>query len=133
MCREVERISNKTVLPVAAAGFVVHWISLVIFLLLFTASLFFTRYFASDYSAEIPLNKTAVFPLTLLGAMLLAAAVLWVSKKVASGQNGERNLHILLGIVFVWVILFGTVWVLICKSTPISDQFMITSSAERFT
>jgi hypothetical protein len=133
MCREVERISNKTVLPVAAAGFVVHWISLVIFLLLFTASLFFTRYFASDYSAEIPLNKTAVFPLTLLGAMLLAAAVLWVSKKVASGQNGERNLHILLGIVLVWVILFGTVWVLICKSTPISDQFMITSSAERFT
>lgn len=115
-----------------AGGFLV-WASLILFVFLTVTSLIFTRYFPKDYSEEIPLNRVAVFPLTLLGAAALLTVIVWLGNRVVcSPEKGERRLRILLGLVLGWIFLTGTVWVFAAHSCPISDQAMITSSAERF-
>ncbi len=112
------------------------FLSTVIFLVLTGTSLVFTRYFAADYDGEIPYQKIACFPLTLLGAVLIGF-IIWkiaglISEEEEKGKKQKKQVHFLLAGVLLWCLLFGTTWVLLAKSTPVSDQAMVTSSAERF-
>ena len=73
---------EKSRLFANAENMAVRWIrgiGIVFFSLLCVASLLFTRYFPADYAQEIPYNRIVFFPLTLLGAMLLAAGVWFCS------------------------------------------------------
>lgn len=115
------------------AGSMVHWIGLVSFGFLLIASLLFTRYFPADYQGEIPLSRIDWIPITLLETVALGAVILYLSRKlVCQEETAERNVRILLGLVLGWIAVFGVSWALLSKSIPVSDQYMITSSAERF-
>ena len=112
---------------------VVHILGILLFLILTAISLFFTRYFVQDYSVEKPYTRLAVFPLTLLFAGILCFFVLFIGRRIADGSGREqRRVRILLGAVLLWSLFFGSVWVLLAKSTPVADQYMVTSSAQRF-
>lgn len=112
---------------------VVWFLSTLIFLILTASSLIFTRYFAADYSIETPYVKIGWFPLTLLGAAFLG----WVIYRIAccvseDAVRGKRQVRILLFIVLIWCLLFGAAWVILAASTPVADQYMVATSAERF-
>ena len=112
---------------------VVWLLSTLIFLALTGTSLIFTRYFAADYSAEIPYERIACFPLTLLGAVALGSAIWWISGRISEEEEkGKKQVRRLLIGVLLWCLVLGTGWVLLAISTPVADQMMITSSAERF-
>lgn len=112
---------------------VVWLLSTLIFLALTGTSLIFTRYFAADYSAEIPYERIACFPLTLLGAVALGSAIWWISGRISEEEEkGKKQVRRLLIGVLLWCLVLGTGWVLLAVSTPVADQMMITSSAERF-
>ena len=111
----------------------VWFLGTLIFLVLTGTSLLFTRYFAADYSAEIPYERVAWFPLTLLGAVALGGVIWWISGRISEEEEkGKRQVRALLLGVLLWCLVVGTVWVLLAASTPVADQLMITSSAERF-
>ena len=111
----------------------VWFLSTLIFLVLTVTSLIFTRYFAADYSIETPYVKIAWFPLTFLGAALLG----WVIYRIAccvseDAVRGKRQVRCLLLIVLIWCLVFGAAWVILAASTPVADQYMVATSAERF-
>ena len=115
------------------ASGIVHWIGIIVFVLLCVTSLIFTRFFPADYSQEIPLNQVDFFLVTLLGTGILAALSAWLGGFLTRSQeNGERNLRILLGAVLLWVLAAGLLWILWSKSSPISEQAMVYTSAQRF-
>ena len=112
---------------------VVWFLSTVIFVLLTGTGLIFTRYFAADYNGEIPYVKIACFPLTLLAALLIGGIIYAIADRVSEdGQRGKKQVQFILACVLLWCMAFGTAWVLLAVSTPVSDQAMVTSSAERF-
>ncbi len=109
----------------------VQGIGIFIFCLLCISSLIFTRDF--PIGLEIPCNKIAVFPLTLLGAAVLCAGILWLAGKVTEDPGtAKRRLRILLCVDLAWIILSGIAWVLLCRSDPVADQAMVLTSAQRF-
>lgn len=116
-----------------AASRIVHVIGIIIFVLLCVTSLIVTRFFPADYSQEMPFNQVDFFLVTLLGTGILAVLAVWIGGFLTRLQNtGERNLRILLGIVLLWVLAAGLLWILWSKSSPISEQAMVYTSAQRF-
>ena len=112
---------------------VVWFLSTVIFVLLTGTGLIFTRYFAAEYNGESPYVKIACFPLTLLAALLIGGIIYAIADRVSEdGQRGKKQVQFILACVLLWCMAFGTAWVLLAVSTPVSDQAMVTSSAERF-
>lgn len=112
---------------------VVWFLSTVIFVLLTGTGLIFTRYFAADYNGEIPYVKIACFPLTLLAALLIGGVIYAIADRDIGGwTTWEKQVQFILACVLLWCMAFGTAWVLLAVSTPVSDQAMVTSSAERF-
>lgn len=127
---------EKSRLFANAENMAVRWIQgigVAFFSLLCVASLLFTRYFPADYAQEIPYNRIVFFPLTLLGAGLLAAGVWWLGERVTRDPGkAERNLRLLLYGVLAWILIGGAWWVRISGCTPVSDQMMVLTSAQRF-
>lgn len=127
---------KKGRLSACAEDISIKWIrriGIVLFTLLCAASLFFTRYFPEDYGQEIPYNRIALFPLTLLGAVLLAAGVWWLGERVTRDPGrAERNLKLLLYGDLTWILAGGAWWVTVSGCTPVSDQMMVLTSAQRF-
>ena len=110
---------------------VVHWLCLAVFILLTLSALLFTRYFSKIYQGEIPHNRWDF--LSLPGALLIGLLLLVLVKQILKKEEyRERNLRILLGVVLIWSLVFGIVWVLLARSVPVSDQMMVVSSAQRF-
>lgn len=108
-------------------------LSTLIFLLLTGTSLIFTRYFAADYDGEIPYQRIACFPLTLLAALLIGLMIWNIAARISEDEKkGKKQVQYILAVVLLWCLAFGTAWVLLAKSTPVSDQAMVSSSAERF-
>ena len=104
-----------------------------LFVLLTVTSLIFTRYFQKDYQSEIPYSQVDFFVLTLAGAVLLAALSMWLSSfLLRREETAERNLKLLLAVVLCWMLASGFLWIVLAKSTPVSDQNMIYTSAQRF-
>ena len=111
----------------------VWFLNTLIFLVLTVTSLIFTRYFVADYSIEKPYVKIAWFPLILLGAALLGRVIYRIACCISEDAvRGKRQVRCLLLIVLIWCLLFGAVWVLLAASTPVADQYMVATSAERF-
>ena len=113
------------------SGYVVHWLCIIVFVLLTMSAFVFTRYFSKDYQGEIPHNRFDFLSLqiALLLGMLLLISVKRILKEEA---RRERNLRLLLIIVLGWSLIFGTVWVLLARSEPVSEQIMVVTSAQRF-
>ena len=108
-------------------------IGIVLFVLLTVTSLIFTRFFQMDYQSEIPYNQVDFFVITLAGTVILAALSLWLSSfLLRREETAERNLKILLAVVLCWMLAAGFLWIALAKSTPVSDQNMIYTSAQRF-
>ncbi len=118
----------------AGTGELVRWISVGVFFLLFGAGMIFTRYFPAGYGKEIPLNRMAYFPLTLLGAAAIGAGIIWAGNRLLGDEDGraEGRLSLLLWLVMGWILVFGLVWISISKCEPVSDQMMVMTSAQRF-
>ena len=115
------------------AGKFVGVLSGLMFLLLTGVSLFTTRCFPSDYANEIPYEQMDFFPITLVFALLLGAVVLFLGKQIVKlPEKGERNLKIFLVLVMLWVFILGYLWIRLSLSSPISEQGMVFSSAQRF-
>ena len=86
-----------------------------------------------DYQSEIPYNQVDFFVITLAGTVILAALSLWLSSfLLRREETAERNLKILLAVVLCWMLAAGFLWIALAKSTPVSDQNMIYTSAQRF-
>ena len=104
-----------------------------LFVLLTVTSLIFTRYFQKDYQSEIPYSQVDFFVLTLAGTVLLAVLSMWLSSLLLRREEtAERNLKLLLAVVLCWMLASGFLWIALAKSTPVSDQNMIYTSAQRF-
>lgn len=111
----------------------VHILGILLFALLCVTSLIFTRFFPGDYEQEIPYNQIDFFVLTVFGTVILAAVSLWLGKWLTRSQEqAERNLRILLGAVLLWMLAAGLLWIYWSKSSPISEQEMVFTSAQRF-
>lgn len=127
------KIKDKIFKLEGLAVCVVHWIGIFMFFLLSLASLIYTRYFPADYDGEIPLNRVAIFPLTLLGMAVIALGIVYAGNWILKdAQKEEQRLATLLWAVLLWVAAVGTMWVVISRCDPISDQLMVVSSAQRF-
>ena len=112
---------------------VLQVLGIVLFALLTVTSLIFTRFFQLDYQSEIPYNQVDFFLLTLLGTLILAGLSIWLGSRVVSGEEkAERNLKLLLAVVLCWMLAAGLIWIGLANSTPVSDQNMIYTSAQRF-
>ncbi len=121
--KKLETIAEKFLL---AAG-------LLLFALLTAASFVFTRYFAEDFSTELPYSRSDLFFWAAAGAVLLGGLIVWLSGKIADGSSGERKkIWRLETAVLLWCFFAGVLWVILAKSTPVSDQLMVSTSAERF-
>lgn len=108
-------------------------LGLALFALLTATSLIFTRFFQNDYQSEIPYNQVDFFVLTLAGTVVLAALSMWLSSfLLRKEETAERNLKILLAAALCWMLAAGFLWIGLAKSTPVSDQNMIYTSAQRF-
>lgn len=115
-----------------AAG-MVHVLGIIIFALLCVTSLIFTRFFPAGYDPEIPYNQIDFFLVTLLGAVILAVLALWLGCFLTRREEkAERNLRLLLSVVLFWILAAGILWIWWSKSTPVSDQYMTYTSAQRF-
>lgn len=121
--KKLETIAKKFLL---AAG-------LLLFTLLIAASFITTRYFAEDFSAEIPCSRSDLFFAAAIGAVLLGGLIAWLSGKPADGSTQERRkMRRLEAVVLLWCFFAGFLWIVLAKSTPVSDQLMVSTSAERF-
>lgn len=121
--KKLETIAEKFLL---AAG-------LLLFALLTASSFVFTRYFAEDFSTELPYSRSDLFFWAAAGAVLLGGLIVWLSGKIADGSSGERKkIWRLETAVLLWCFFAGVLWVVLAKSTPVSDQLMVSTSAERF-
>ena len=112
---------------------VLQVLGIVLFALLTVTSTIFTRFFPAKYEAEIPYNQIDFFLITGLGTIILAALAMWISAFMTRREEkAERNLRILLAVVMIWFLAAGLLWIVMAKSTPIADQVMVYSSAQRF-
>ena len=66
-------------------------LSTLIFLLLTGTSLIFTRYFAADYDEEIPYQRIACFPLTLLAALLLGLVIWSIAARISEDEKKGKK------------------------------------------
>ncbi len=115
-----------------ASGFV-HVLGLLMFAFLSVSSLIFTRFFPQYYDAEVPYNQIDFFPVTLLGTGILAFLAVWAGRFLTRREeNAKRNLKILLAAVLGWMLLAGLFWVFTADSTPMVDQKLVFTSAQRF-
>lgn len=112
---------------------VLHILGIVLFLVLSITAIIFTRYFQLDLGEEVPYNQVDFFPLTLAGTVLMAVLALWFGSLLTRREEtAERNLRVLLIVSMTWMFAAGLLWVTLAKSTPVSDQYMIYTSAQRF-
>ncbi len=122
----MQRLEAISVRFLKAAG-------IALFVLLTVTSLIFTRYFQKDYQSEIPYGQVDFFVLTLAGTVLLTVLSMWLSSLLLRREEtAERNLKLLLAVVLCWMLASGFLWIVLAKSTPVSDQNMIYTSAQRF-
>ena len=65
--------------------------------------------------------------------MILAVLALWLGCFLTrKEEKAERNLRLLLSVVLLWILAAGILWIWWSKSTPVSDQYMTYTSAQRF-
>lgn len=115
------------------AARIVCGLGIIVFFLLSATALFFTRYFAGDYSSERPYNRADFFVVTAIGAVILAALSIWLGRMLTrSAERAERNLKILLALTMMWVLAAGLLWIHWSKTSPFGDQRMVFGSAQRF-
>lgn len=112
---------------------VLQILGIALFILLCVTSVLFTRFFPAAYEAEIPYNQVDFFLLTCLGMGVMGILAVWLGRFLTDKEEkAEKNLKILLAIVLLWTLAAGLLWIGLAKSTPIADQAMVYSSAQRF-
>ena len=105
---------------------VVAILGILIFALLSITSLIFTRYFPADYSGEIPYNRVDFFVFTAALALVIGILAMWLGRVLLRYEKA------VLAVVLLWMLLAGVLWIGLAKSSPISDQGMLYTSAQRF-
>ncbi|NBK92220.1 hypothetical protein D5278_09600 [bacterium 1XD21-13] len=106
-------------------------LSLLLFGALTGFSLFFTVYFSTSYE-EIPYETGDIVPMVLAVCALGLFCMEWISRWILKGDDQEKRIRILLGLVLLYTLCFCGLWVKGAGCIPVGDQASVCTAAEGF-